>query len=198
MSEETFQNLYKRLAAYLQNRELFVFDGFACADTNYRYPIRFINELAWQNIFEQQLFITMEPDQQGKFKPFITVRVAPTFKADPKLDHTNSEAFIIIDFYRRIILIGGTHYAGEIKKSVFSALNYLLPQRNVLPMHCSANMGKEGDVALFFGLSGTGKTTLSADPERYLIGDDEHGWSPDGIFNRRWLLRQMYQPVPGA
>lgn len=183
VSEEGFKNLYKRLTAYLQNRELFVFDGFACADTNYRYPIRFINELAWQNIFEQQLFITMKPGQQKEFKPFITVIVAPTFKADPKLDHTNSEAFIIIDFYRRIILIGGTHYAGEIKKSVFSALNYLLPQRDVLPMHCSANMGKEGDVALFFGLSGTGKTTLSADPERYLIGDDEHGWSPDGIFN---------------
>ncbi len=183
MSQEGFQNIYNRLTAYLQNRELFVFDGFACADPNYRYPIRFINELAWQNIFVQHLFLKMEPALLKGFKSCLTVIAAPKFQAVPGIDKTNSEAFIIINFSRKLILIGGSHYAGEIKKSVFSALNYLLPQQNVLSMHCSANMGKEGDVALFFGLSGTGKTTLSADPERFLIGDDEHGWSEEGIFN---------------
>lgn len=183
MSQENFQNIFHRLTAYLQNRELFVFDGYVCADPKYSYPIRFINELAWQNIFVQQLFLKMKHPQQTEFKPYFTVIAAPGFKADPRIDKTNSEAFIIINFSRRLILIGGTHYAGEIKKSVFSTLNYLLPKRNVLPMHCSANVGEEGDVALFFGLSGTGKTTLSADPERFLIGDDEHGWSTEGIFN---------------
>jgi len=183
MSQEAFQNIYNRLLAYLQNRELFVFEGYACADPNYRYPIRFINEMAWQNIFVQHLFLKMEPALLKGFKPSLTVIAAPNFQADPSIDKTNSEAFIIINFSRRLILIGGTHYAGEIKKSVFSALNFLLPRQNVLSMHCSANMGKEGDVALFFGLSGTGKTTLSADPERFLIGDDEHGWSEEGIFN---------------
>jgi phosphoenolpyruvate carboxykinase (ATP) len=183
ISEESFHRLFNRLTAYLQNRELFVFDGFAGADPDFRYPIRFINELAWQNIFAQQLFIKMKPGEQTDFKPYLTLIAVPTFHADPRVDNTNSEAFIIINFSRRLIIIGGSHYAGEIKKSVFSTLNYLLPQRNVLPMHCSANMGQEGDVALFFGLSGTGKTSLSADPERFLIGDDEHGWSEKGVFN---------------
>ncbi len=183
MSQENFQNIFDRLLVYLQNRELFVFDGYACADPNYSYPLRFINELAWQNIFVQQLFLKKEPASQTEHKPNFTIIVAPGFQADPITDMTNSEAFIIINFSRMLILIGGTHYAGEIKKSVFSALNYLLPKRNVLSMHCSANVGEEGDVALFFGLSGTGKTTLSADPGRFLIGDDEHGWSEEGIFN---------------
>ncbi|HHU76478.1 MAG TPA: phosphoenolpyruvate carboxykinase (ATP) [Firmicutes bacterium] len=184
MSPENFQNLFDRLAAYLRDREIFLFDGYACADPRYQYPIRFINELAWQNIFVQNLFLKMEPVQLQGFQPRLTVISAPRFRADPHFDKTNSEAFIAINFSRGLILIGGTHYAGEIKKSVFSALNYLLPLRNdVLSMHCSANTGKRGDVALFFGLSGTGKTTLSTDPERFLIGDDEHGWSEEGIFN---------------
>ncbi|MGI6604454.1 MAG: phosphoenolpyruvate carboxykinase (ATP) [bacterium] len=180
---EKFERLYQRLLAYLQQRDLFVFDGFVGADPLYRLPIRVVNEFAWQNLFAQQLFRRPTAAELEQHKPEFTVIAAPGFKAEPAVDGTNSEAFIVLDFERCLVLIGGTSYAGEIKKSIFTVMNYLLPQRSVLPMHCSANQGDAGDVALFFGLSGTGKTTLSADPERYLIGDDEHGWSDQGVFN---------------
>ncbi|NLG85934.1 MAG: phosphoenolpyruvate carboxykinase (ATP), partial [Firmicutes bacterium] len=183
ISPEQFNLLYLRLQAYLQGRELFVFDGFAGADPTYRLPIRVINEFAWQNIFAHQLFRRPSAAELEEHKPEFTIIAAPGFKAQPDIDGTNSEAFVILDFEQRLVIIGGTSYAGEIKKSVFTVMNYLLPLRGVLPMHCSANIGTAGDVALFFGLSGTGKTTLSADPERFLIGDDEHGWSDNGIFN---------------
>lgn len=180
---EHFNSLYERLLAYLRERDAFVFDGFAGADPQYRMPLRVITERAWHNLFARQLFIRPTREQLIDFVPEMTVLHAPGFKADPSKDGTNSESFIILDLRRRIVLIGGTEYAGEIKKSVFSTLNFLLPQKGVLPMHCSANVGPDGDVALFFGLSGTGKTTLSADPKRRLIGDDEHGWSDRGVFN---------------
>ena len=168
MSQENFKIIFDRLS-YLQNRELFVFDGYACADPNYSYPLRFINELAWQNIFVQQLFLKKEPASQTEHKPNFTIIVAPGFQADPITDMTNSEAFIIINFSRMLILIGGTHYAGEIKKSVFSALNYLLPKRNVLSMHCSANVEKR---AMWHGLSELARLPFPR-IRRFLIGDDE-------------------------
>lgn len=180
---EQFERLYRRVLAYLQQRDLFIFDGFAGAHPRYRLPIRVINELAWQNLFARQLFRRPTAEELATHKPDFTIIAAPGFKADPKVDGTRSEAFIVLNFERRLVLIGGTSYAGEIKKSVFTIMNYLLPLKGVLSMHCSANQGAEGDVALFFGLSGTGKTTLSADPERQLIGDDEHGWCDEGIFN---------------
>lgn len=182
-SPEQFELLYRRVLAYLQRRDLFIFDGFVGADPLYRLPIRVINELAWQNLFAHQLFRRPTAEELVVHKPAFTVIAAPGFQANPAVDRTHSEAFIILDFDRHLVLIGGTSYAGEIKKSVFTVMNYLMPMRGVLPMHCSANQGADGDVALFFGLSGTGKTTLSADPERQLIGDDEHGWSDNGIFN---------------
>lgn len=178
-----FQSLYNRITAYLENRELYIFDGFAGADKEFRLPIRVINEYASQNLFIHQLLIRPTCEELDSFCPGFTIICAPGFKAIPELDGTNSEAFIILSFEKKTVIIGGTQYAGEIKKSVFSIMNYLLPKRNVFPMHCSANIGKDGDVALFFGLSGTGKTTLSADPGRKLIGDDEHGWSDNGVFN---------------
>ena len=180
---ENFENLLKRLMAYLQNRDLFIFDGFAGADPKYRLPIRVINEYAYQNLFCRQLFIVPSDDELVNHEPGFTVICAPGFKADPETDKVNSEAFIILSFEKKLVIIGGSQYAGEMKKSVFSVLNYIMPQQGVLSMHCSANVGKDGSTALFFGLSGTGKTTLSADPHRFLIGDDEHGWSDDGIFN---------------
>ncbi|MBO8169220.1 MAG: phosphoenolpyruvate carboxykinase (ATP) [Thermoanaerobacteraceae bacterium] len=183
ISQEKFERLYWRLAAYLQQRDLFVFDGFAGADPKYRLPIRFINEYAWQNLFVHQLFIRPTEEELAEHRPQFTLISAPGFQADPEIDGTRSEAFVIINFEKCLVIIGGTHYAGEMKKSIFSVMNYLLPQQGVLPMHCSANVGPNGDVALFFGLSGTGKTTLSADPNRRLIGDDEHGWADTGIFN---------------
>ena len=183
ISPEIFQNLYNKVLDYLSNKELFVFDGFAGADKNYQLPIRVVNEYAWQNLFVHQLFIRPTDEELKTHQAEFTVVAAPGFKADPAVDGTNSEAFVILNLKEKIVLVGGTEYAGEMKKSIFSVMNYLLPQKNVLSMHCSANVGKEGDVALFFGLSGTGKTTLSADPNRYLIGDDEHGWSEDGVFN---------------
>lgn len=142
-----------------------------------------MNEFAWHNLFVHQLFIRPSAEELADHEPQFTVICAPNFKADPAVDGTRSEAFIIISFEQRTVLIGGTEYAGEMKKSIFSVMNYLLPEQGILPMHCSANVGQEGDVALFFGLSGTGKTTLSTDPKRRLIGDDEHGWSSRGIFN---------------
>lgn len=184
ISEESFSSLYDKMIAYLyQKDELFVFNGFAGADDHYQLPIQIINEYAWHNLFAHQLFIRPNEEQLKAHKPEFTVICAPDFKADPAVDGTHSETFIIVSFERKTILIGGTEYAGEMKKSVFSIMNYLLPENGVLSMHCSANVGLEGDVALFFGLSGTGKTTLSADPNRRLIGDDEHGWSPNGVFN---------------
>ncbi|SDM12386.1 phosphoenolpyruvate carboxykinase (ATP) [Sediminibacillus halophilus] len=183
MDKNSFIALYERVLEHLRAQDtLFRFTGWAGADTDYRLPIEVITEFAWHNLFARQLFIREDNETAGKHNAF-TVISAPTFKANPKRDNTNSEAFIIISFEERIILIGGTEYAGEIKKAVFSVMNYLLPQQEVLPMHCSANTGASGDTALFFGLSGTGKTTLSANPDRRLIGDDEHGWSPNGIFN---------------
>lgn len=181
-TEQQFEHLYNRMLAYMENRELFVFDGFAGADERYHTSVRFINEFAWQNLFIHQLFVRQEVINQD-FKPDFHICCMPGFRAVPDIDGTNSEAFIVINFERKMILIGGTHYAGEMKKSIFSVMNYLLPRRGILSMHCSANMGHNGETALFFGLSGTGKTTLSADPKRQLIGDDEHGWSDHGIFN---------------
>ncbi|MCA0984472.1 phosphoenolpyruvate carboxykinase (ATP) [Halobacillus yeomjeoni] len=184
IEEEVFVNLYHKVLDYLKQRdELYTFKGFAGADEKYRLPLQVINEFAWHNLFARQMFIRPTEKEYKDHEPEFTVVSAPTFKADPETDGTNSEAFIMISFKHRIVLIGGTEYAGEIKKSIFSVMNYLLPQKDVLPMHCSANVGKEGDVALFFGLSGTGKTTLSADPLRRLIGDDEHAWSNHGVFN---------------
>lgn len=184
ISEEVFENLYEKVLKYLSDKEeVFEFKGFAGSDERYRLPIQVINEFAWHNLFAHQLFIRPNMEELASHETAFTVVSAPTFKADPAIDGTRSEAFVIVSFKHRVVLIGGTEYAGEIKKSIFSVMNYLLPQQDVLPMHCSANVGREGDVALFFGLSGTGKTTLSADPHRRLIGDDEHAWSNYGVFN---------------
>ena len=183
MAAEVFERLLARVTAYLANRPLFVQDCFAGADPRYRLPVRVITEYAWHNLFAKQLFIRPQPEELYDFRPSFTVLSAPGFKTDPAIDGTRSEVVVALDFRRRVVLIAGTAYAGEIKKSIFTVMNYLLPQQGVFPMHCSANMGAEGDVALFFGLSGTGKTSLSADPERRLIGDDEHGWSDTGVFN---------------
>lgn len=183
ISEEKFERIYKGMTAYLQNREVFVFDGFAGADPDYRLSIRVVNELASQNMFIHQLLIRPTCEELQNFVPGFTIVAAPGYKCIPELDGVHSEAAILVSFKRRMVVIAGSQYAGEIKKSVFSVMNYLMPEKNVFPMHCSANVGKDGDSALFFGLSGTGKTTLSADPKRNLIGDDEHGWSDMGIFN---------------
>jgi phosphoenolpyruvate carboxykinase (ATP) len=180
---EKFDRLFDRIVEYLQGRELYVQDLYAGADPQYRLSIRVINELAWQNLFARALFVRPTKEELKSHQPEFTIVCAPKFHATPQCDGTRSEAIIAVNFTRKLILIGGTGYAGEMKKSIFGIMNFLLPQRNVFPMHCSANVGKHGDTALFFGLSGTGKTTLSADPERLLIGDDEHGWSPTGIFN---------------
>ncbi len=181
---DTFDALHKHLLAYVQGKELFVLDAYAGADPQYRLPIRVITEMAWHNLFAKHLFIN-EPDKKrlAAHKPEFTVIDIPSFAADPAKHGTNSETFILLNLAKRLVLIGGTSYAGEIKKSIFTVMNYLLPLRKVLSMHCSANVGPAGDVALFFGLSGTGKTTLSSDPERQLVGDDEHGWSDEGVFN---------------
>src|SRR5882724_53181 len=178
-----FDALYARVMEYLDDRELFVQDLFCGADTTYRLPVRFVNEYAWHNLFVRQLFIRPSGEELRNHKPEFTVIAAPDFKADPLRDGTASEAFVILNFTERVVLIGGGAYAGEMKKSIFSIMNFLMPPRNVFPMHCSSNVGHDGVTALFFGLSGTGKTTLSADPSRALIGDDEHGWSSQGVFN---------------
>lgn len=181
--EERFHAIYNRMTAYLQGRDIFVFDGFAGADENYHLPVRVINELASQNLFIHQLLIRPDEEELKAFEPGFTIIAAPGFKCIPEVDGVNSEAAIIVNLSERMVIIAGSQYAGEIKKSIFSVMNYLLPKQGVFSMHCSANIGKEGDTALFFGLSGTGKTTLSADPDRMLIGDDEHGWSDTGVFN---------------
>jgi phosphoenolpyruvate carboxykinase (ATP) len=177
-----FDRLWDRVSAYLRDREAYMLDCYVGADERFRLPVRVYSEFAWHSLFARQLFITPErPDSD--FSPEFTVVDAANFQADPARDGTRSSTFVLVNFERRIILIGGTKYAGEIKKSVFTVMNYLLPLRGTLPMHCSANVGREGDVAIFFGLSGTGKTTLSSDSHRPLIGDDEHGWSSEGVFN---------------
>lgn len=183
ISSERFDNLHKKILDYIKDKELFVFDGFVGADKNYRMPIRVINEYAWQNLFVQNLFIKPKEEELEGFEPEYTVIAAPGCLADAAADGTNSEAFIILNFAKKIVLIGGSRYCGEIKKAVFTLMNFILPEKGVMPMHCSANIGEDSQVALFFGLSGTGKTTLSADKGRRLIGDDEHGWTDSGVFN---------------
>jgi len=183
ISPDIFDALYERVLEYLSDKELFVQDLFCGADPKYRLPVQVINEYAWHNLFVRQLFIRPTAEELRTHKPEFTVLSAPSFLADPKRDGVNSEVFVMVNFTKKLVLIGGTQYAGEMKKSIFGIMNFLLPPRNVFPMHCSANMGQDGVTALFFGLSGTGKTTLSADPKRRLIGDDEHGWSATGIFN---------------
>lgn len=183
-AEEGFWKMYAMVMDYLEQLDqLYVFDGYVGADPEHQMPLRVINQYAWQNLFARQLFIRPKRDQLATHKPEFTVIAVPGLKAVPERDGTNSEAFVIVSFEQRVVLIGGTAYAGEIKKSIFSVMNYLLPPQGVLPMHCSANVGQDGKTALFFGLSGTGKTTLSADPQRKLVGDDEHGWSERGVFN---------------
>lgn len=180
-SEETFNRLYAKMKKYAVEHQLYVTDVYAGADPEHRLQVKFINEFAWQHLFIKQLFI--KPGTRPLEKEGFTVICLPSVMADPKTDGTNSETFIIVNFDKNMVLIGGGRYAGEMKKSIFSVINYILPQKDILTMHCSANVGKDGTSALFFGLSGTGKTTLSADPNRSLIGDDEHGWSDNGIFN---------------
>jgi len=180
---QKFDSLYHRLLAYLQGKDVFVQDCFAGTDPRYRVPIRIITETAWHSLFARNLFVHATPEELKQHTPQFTVLNVPRLHAVPEVDGTNSEVFIVVNFAKQVIIIGGTSYAGEIKKSIFTILNYRLPLDNVLSMHCSANIGATGDVALFFGLSGTGKTTLSADPARKLIGDDEHGWSDQGVFN---------------
>ena len=185
ITKEKFDAIKNKLAAYLQNREIFIFDGFAGADPACTKKFRIVNELASENLFIHQLLIRPTEEQLASYGDAdFTIIAAPGFKCIPEEDGVNSEAAIMIDYEAKLVVIAGSQYAGEIKKSVFSVMNFLMPKENVLPMHCSANMDPEtGDTAVFFGLSGTGKTTLSADPNRKLIGDDEHGWSEHGIFN---------------
>jgi phosphoenolpyruvate carboxykinase (ATP) len=183
MSEQAFDGMYARLLSYLETHEVFVQDCFGGADPQHRLPLRIVAHRAWHAAFARQLFIPATLAEAPVHEPKFHIIFVPIFQAVPSQDGTNSETAIVINFRRGIVLILGTFYAGEMKKSVFTILNHLLPERAVLPMHCSANMGADGDVALFFGLSGTGKTTLSADPHRRLVGDDEHAWSDRGIFN---------------
>lgn len=180
-----FDALYDKVVDYLSNKEIFVRDAYACADENYRLNIRVVNEYAWSNLFSYNMFLRPDPSELKNFQEDWIVINAPGFKSNPSVDGTRQENFSILNFTRKIALIGGSGYTGEIKKGIFSALNFILPvHKNTLPMHCSANIGQDGDTAVFFGLSGTGKTTLSADPKRKLIGDDEHGWTKENtIFN---------------
>jgi phosphoenolpyruvate carboxykinase (ATP) len=178
-----FDHLYHLVRAYLQGRDLFVTDAYAGADPAHRLKVRVVASQAWHALFARCLFLDVPAAELNVFLPDWTILHAAGLHADPASDGTKSEVFVVVSFARRLILVGGTHYAGEIKKAVFSVMNYLLPRQGVLSMHCAANQGTTGDVALFFGLSGTGKTTLSADPHRRLIGDDEHGWSDQGVFN---------------
>ena len=178
-----FDELHRRMASYLQGKDVYVQDCYAGADPDYRMPVRIITQYAWHSLFARNMFIQATPAELADHKPDFVVIDCPGFQAFPEHDKTNSPVFILVNFAKKLVLIGGTEYAGEIKKSIFTAMNYLLPHSDVMSMHCSANMGADGNTALFFGLSGTGKTTLSADPSRTLIGDDEHGWSENGIFN---------------
>ncbi len=181
--EEKFDRLIEKMKKHLEGKEIFVFDGFIGADPDNRLPIRIANDHVWQSLFTREMFIRPSAAELESHKPEFTLIAINDFKSIPEVDGTRSDAFILINFSRKLALIGATSYAGEIKKAMFSVMNYILPDRGVFPMHCSANIGRNGDTALFFGLSGTGKTTLSADPNRMLIGDDEHGWSDKGVFN---------------
>jgi phosphoenolpyruvate carboxykinase (ATP) len=183
MSPEHFQTLYDDFLAHAADLDLFVQDLIGGADERLQLPSRIITEYAWHSLFIRNLLIRPEQEALASFEPQMTIIDLPSFRADPARHGCRTETVIAVDFERMLVLIGGTSYAGEMKKSVFTALNYLLPAKGVMPMHCSANVGDEGDVAIFFGLSGTGKTTLSADPTRTLLGDDEHGWGEDGVFN---------------
>ena len=183
LAPEKFQLLFDDFIAHAKGKTLYAQDLYGGADPRYRIRTRVYNEIAWHSLFIRTLLIRPERAKLAHYVPDFTILSLPSFKADPKRHGVRSETVIAIDFSRRIILIGGTSYAGEMKKAVFTTLNYYLPADSVMPMHCSANVGPAGDVALFFGLSGTGKTTLSADPKRTLIGDDEHGWGPQGVFN---------------
>lgn len=181
---DKFDSLYNRMKAYLAGREVYVRDAYVCADPTYRMNVRVLTEFPWSNMFAYNMFLRPEASEIEDFMPDWHVVCAPGFKADSAIDGTRQHNFAVINFTKKMIIIGGTAYTGEIKKGIFSVLNFVLPhERNVLPMHCSANIGKDGDTAIFFGLSGTGKTTLSSDPERNLIGDDEHGWTNGSVFN---------------
>jgi phosphoenolpyruvate carboxykinase (ATP) len=183
-SAEKFDELYARLQGYLQGRDIFIQDCYGGADPRYQMPIRIITELAWHSLFARNMFVSPATLEEYHYHvPDFTVICAPSFKAFPSIDGTPAQTFIVLNFDQRLCIIGNTAYGGEIKNRYVTVLNYLLPLEGIMPMHCSANIGNQGDVALFFGLSGTGKTTLSADPGRSLIGDDEHGWSDEGIFN---------------
>jgi phosphoenolpyruvate carboxykinase (ATP) len=183
ISEENFEKIFTRMKKYVEGKEFFIFDGFVGADNKTRLPIRVITDKAWHNLFATQIFIRPTSREIESHEPEFTLLSVNDFKAIPELEGTRTETFIIINFKKKIVLIGSTSYAGEIKKAMFSVMNYILPTKGIFPMHCSANVGKSSDSALFFGLSGTGKTTLSADHNRHLVGDDEHGWSDEGIFN---------------
>ncbi len=181
---EKFDHLYEKVCTYFQGKEVYVRDAYACASEKHRVNIRVATELPWSNLFANNLFLRPTAEEVANFDPEWTIICAPGFHANPETDGTRQHNFAVLNFTKKMILIGGTAYTGEIKKGIFSVLNFVLPhEKNVLSMHCSANVGKDGDTAIFFGLSGTGKTTLSADPERKLIGDDEHGWDGDTIFN---------------
>ncbi|MDJ0845047.1 phosphoenolpyruvate carboxykinase (ATP) [Crocosphaera sp.] len=183
ISEAKFNQLYQKVIAYLQGRDVYIFDGYVGADTNYRCGVRIVNELASQNLFVHQLFIRPSPQELSDHRADFTVIAVPGLHGDPEIDNIRSEAFIVVHLQKRLVIIGGSRYSGEMKKSVFLMMNYFMTKRDVLPMHGAANIDKRGHTNLFFGLSGTGKTTLSADPDCRLIGDDEHGWSESGIFN---------------
>jgi len=180
---ETFEKLSQKMKKFVDGKELYIFDGFVGADPENRLPIRVINDHAWQSLFAHQLLIRPSATELESHEPEFTIICINDFEAIPEVDGTSSNAFILINLSKKLVLIGTTNYAGEIKKAIFSVMNFILPSKGVFPMHCSANIGKDGDTSLFFGLSGTGKTSLSADPQRMLIGDDEHGWSDKGIFN---------------
>ncbi len=184
IDESQFDAVHRDMMAYVQDKDLFVLDAWGGTDPTFRLPIRVVTEFAWHNLFARNMFLPEnDPDKRSSHRPEYTVIDLPNFRSDPAKHGTRSDVFILVHFGRKLVLIGGTHYAGEIKKSIFTILNYTLPLQGVMPMHCSANIGDDGDTALFFGLSGTGKTTLSSDPRRRLIGDDEHGWSDTGVFN---------------
>ena len=180
---ETFEKLSQKMKKFVDGKELYIFDGFVGADPENRLPIRVINDHAWQSLFVHQLLIRPSATELESHEPEFTIICINDFEAIPEVDGTSSNAFILINLSKKLVLIGTSNYAGEIKKAIFSVMNFILPSKGVFPMHCSANIGKDGDTSLFFGLSGTGKTSLSADPQRMLIGDDEHGWSDKGIFN---------------
>ena len=183
ISEANFEKIFTRMKKNVRGKEFYIFDGFVGADPDTRLAIRAITDKAWHSLFANQIFIRPTQKELKNHEPEFTLLSINDFGAIPENEGTRTETFIILNFKKKIILIGSTSYAGEIKKAMFSTLNYILPKKGVFPMHCSANVGKDGNSALFFGLSGTGKTTLSADPERRLVGDDEHGWSDNSIFN---------------